>query len=443
MNDGRLGVLQMMCMPRLASVVIFLGLLWPVQSARAVPPELEWPEITKECRPWTYWWWLGSAVNEKELTRHLEAYRKAGMGGMHIVPIYGASGYEDEYIDYLTPQWMRMLEHTVREAARLDLGVDMTAGTGWPYGGPWVGPVDAAAKVTFAKHVLKEGETLTQPLRDEEQPDAKLQALMAYSTEGRVLDLTAKVDTGGVLDWTAPAGEWAVYAVFQGWTKQQVKRAAPGAEGNVLDFFSSSKLSHYLEEFDRAFEGYDGPPVNAFYNDSFEVYRANWTDRLFEEFETRRGYDLRHELPALLGERDPVRIARVRGDYRETVFDLLYEEFTLPWVKWCHQKGSLSRSQSHGSPGNLIDLYGATDIPETEGFGQGGAEVLVSKVASSAAHLHGRPRTSAESCTWLDEHFQVSLAQVKPAIDEFFLAGINQVYYHGMPYSPEDAPFLG
>ena len=65
-------------------------------------------------------------MDPANLTRELETLRKAGWGGVHIIPIYGAKGYESRYIDYLSPQWMDMLRHTVSEAARLDMGVDMT-----------------------------------------------------------------------------------------------------------------------------------------------------------------------------------------------------------------------------------------------------------------------------------------------------------------------------
>ncbi|HQP98042.1 MAG TPA: glycosyl hydrolase [bacterium] len=436
-------------------VAALLGL--PVEAANSQSPEFSWPEITKECRPWTYWWWLGSAVNKAELTRHLEAYRKAGMGGVHIVPIYGAKGFESEYIPYLTPEWMAMLAHTVSEAERLDLGVDMTSGTGWPFGGPWVGPHDASARVLFEEYAADDPR-LAEPLKSQEQPEAVLRAVMAFWTESgkpprkrgitgagvsHVEEITDRVDSSGKLVWKDPEASCRIYAVFQGWTKQQVKRAAPGAEGNVLDYYSKEKLQHYLARFDTAFQSYSGKPVRAFYNDSFEVYRANWTDNFLEEFSKRRGYDLKTELPALLGKDFPDRVARVRCDFRETLFNLLYEEFTQPWVEWCHQKGSLTRNQAHGSPGNILDLYAAADIPETEGFGREGVEILVAKFASSAAHLSGKQRTSSETCTWLDEHFQSSLARVKQAVDPYFLAGINHVFYHGMAYSPEKAVFPG
>ncbi len=430
--------------PSLKYVTLITTLLFSFQiETHADPSSTDWPQIQKESRPWTYWWWLGSAVTKEELTRHLTEYKSLGMGGVHIVPIYGAEGYEEQYIDYLTPKWMEMLGHTIEEGTRLDIGVDMTAGTGWPYGGPWVGPDDAAAKVLFEEYSLTGRTSLDKPIQSTEQPAAHLHAVVAFSDTGEMIDLTHRVDEKRQLDWSAPEGKWSVYAVFQGCTKQQVKRAAPGAEGNVIDYFSDESLHNYLSRFNKAFAAYAGPSPRAFYNDSYEVYGANWTDDFFTEFQNRRGYDLREELPSLLGKTDPERIGRIRSDYRETIHDLLLEEFTIPWVEWSQEKGSLTRDQAHGSPGNLIDLYGAADIPETEGFGPEGAEILVSKFASSASHLKQKRYTSSESCTWLGEHFQVPLSDVKPAIDSFFLAGINHVFYHGMPFSPKNVPFPG
>ena len=103
--------------------------------APAADDAFAWPAITSQTRPWTYWWWMGSAVDKTNLTRELQRYHDAGLGGVHIVPIYGAKGWESNYIGYLSPKWMEMLGYTVSEARRLGLGVDMTTGTGWCFGG--------------------------------------------------------------------------------------------------------------------------------------------------------------------------------------------------------------------------------------------------------------------------------------------------------------------
>ena len=63
--------------------------------------------------------------------------------------------------------------------------------------------------------------------------------------------------------------------------------------------------------------------------------------------------------------------------------------------------------------------------------------------ASSAAHVAGRRLVSAEAATWLGEHFRSSLADVREAVDDFYLAGINHVVYHGTSYTPPGEPWPG
>jgi hypothetical protein len=65
------------------------------------------------------------------------------------------------------------------------------------------------------------------------------------------------------------------------------------------------------------------------------------------------------------------------------------------------------------------------------------------KFASSAAHLAGRRFTSAETFTWLTEHFRTSLSQCKPELDLMLASGVNRVVFHGSTYSPQDAPWPG
>jgi hypothetical protein len=96
----------------------------------ATSSPLTWPELTDTARPWAYWWWQGSAVDPENLQRELQRYQDAGMGGVHIIPIYGAKGYEARYLEYLSPKWMEMLACAGTEAGRRGLGVDMTTGTG-------------------------------------------------------------------------------------------------------------------------------------------------------------------------------------------------------------------------------------------------------------------------------------------------------------------------
>ena len=121
-----------------------------------------WPAQKATSKPWTRWWWMGSAVNEKNIRVSLIDFHKAGMGGVEIAPIYGVKGQEENYIDYLSPKWISMLNHTLSVADSLGMGVDLTLGTGWPWGGSKVDLVHAATTLLVFKVDLKKGEQFDQ-----------------------------------------------------------------------------------------------------------------------------------------------------------------------------------------------------------------------------------------------------------------------------------------
>jgi hypothetical protein len=68
---------------------------------------------------------------------------------------------------------------------------------------------------------------------------------------------------------------------------------------------------------------------------------------------------------------------------------------------------------------------------------------LISKFASSAAHVAGRKFVGAETGTWLKEHFTETLADMKYLVDDLFVSGVNHVFYHGTCYSPDEAGWPG
>ena len=485
---------------------IVLMVAMSCQPESAVEPG--WPTIQTETKPWTRWWWHGNALTKEGITAEMEAYQKAGLGGLEITPIYGVLGYEDKFVNYLSPEWMELFLHTLKEAERLGMGIDMATGTGWPFGGPWVTSEDACKNMHYKIYELKGGEQLKEKIEFIQQPmlravgnqiyevhqsfstepvvaqgtakeplmkldprkinikdlvepisanknlqalaldqvqfekPLKLQVLMGYNESGEVENLTSSVDASGKLNWTAPDGNWKLYAVFEGWHGKMVERAGPGGEGNVIDHFSKVALQHYLQKFDSAFSGKDINSLRSFFNDSYEVDDArgssDFTPELFDEFQKRRGYDLLEHLPALFAQDEEEKNKRVLCDYRETISELLLENFTTPWKDWAHSKNALVRNQAHGSPANILDLYATVDIPEIEGV-----EALRIKMASSAGNVTGKKLISSESATWLNEHFESNLSDIKIALDRFMLNGVNHIFYHGTSYSTPGEPWPG
>src|SRR5262245_53834525 len=136
----------------------------------AQPAQRGWPSITAEMKPWTRWWWQGSAVDRPSLTAQLEALAAAGLGGVEVTPIYGVRGAEDQFIQYLSPDWVAMLTHSLREATRMKMGVDMATGTGWPFGGPWVDDDIAARSIAHKIWTVAGGERLAEPVKLQQMP---------------------------------------------------------------------------------------------------------------------------------------------------------------------------------------------------------------------------------------------------------------------------------
>ena len=465
----------------LSLVTFFALLLTAVSCNQAGEPQrfdLQWPEITQTMRPWTRWWWPGSAVTEQDINSMLDAYAQAGLGGMEVTTIYGAKGWEYRYRDYLSDEWMDLFCHTLDEAAKRGLGIDLANASGWPFGGPWVDPEDACRYLAHKEYRLSGGEKVTEPIEYIQEPMVRtlglrrsiedlaypitandslqqiafeqvrypvplpLLAVTANGPDGQYLDLTKKVKDG-VLDWTAPEGDWTVCALFLGWHGKMVERAGPGGEGDVIDHFSARTITNYLKRFDEAFKGRDVSHIRYYFNDSYEVDDArgssDWTEDMFEEFRARRGYDLRAHMPDLLGiSGDEETARRVLFDYRTTIGELLLENYSTLWQKWAAAQGKGIRNQAHGSPANILDLYAVSDVPETEG-----RSIVGMKTASSAAHVTAHPLVSSESATWLNEHFLSTLGDVKNALDVYFLAGVNHIFYHGTCLSPDDAPWPG
>jgi len=412
-----------------------VALLLSTWCAAAHDGDCAWPPMEAQHRPGAYWHWMGSAVDEANLTRELETFHAAGMGGVHLVPIYGAKGYEDRYIEYLSPRWMSLLAHVVREAERLGMWVDMSTGTGWNFGGPNIPGELANASV----HTKIEKGVSKAPcsMKLARKP---LQAALAFNEGGQVIDLSDAVTTSGHLEWTPPDGIWTVIALWQEPAKK-VERPAPGGAGWMLNPFQNGAMRHYLDRFDAAFTAYNAPMPRAMYHDSYE-YKGDWSPDLFAEFERRRGYRLQDRLDVFFGDTGSEEQARLKSDYRETLAGMMLDNALGVWADWSRQLGCLTRNQAHGSPGNLLDLYAVADIPETEMFNQD-RDPLVAKFASSAAHVMGKRRVAAETGTWLRDHFNVTLGDLKMLIDDLFISGVNQTLYHGTCYSPADVPWPG
>jgi hypothetical protein len=385
-----------------------------------------------DARPMMRWWWFGPAVVHAELEREIVAMKNGGFGGFEIQPVYPMELDDParaiKNVPYLSPSFLDAVSFANRTGRANGLRVDMTLASGWPYGGPHIGVTQSAGRLrvanvdvpagaaSFAPPVLMNGEKLVAAFVDLQQ------VRPALLPGGRAA--------------IAPASAPLVVTYYiASRTGQQVKRAALGADGFVLDHLSRSALDHHLRTVaEPLLQAFGDTPPYAVFSDSLEVYGADWTDDFTDEFKKRRGYDVAPHLPAIFNGKGEFAGA-VRHDWAITQTELVNERYLTPLNDWATQHKTLFRSQTYGEPAVSMSSNRLVALPEGEGPQH--RAFSFTRLATSAGHLYGRPVISAETWTWLNSPaFSATPLDMKAEADRMLLAGVNQFVGHGWPYTP-------
>jgi hypothetical protein len=394
------------------------------------------------------WWWFGPAVNRVGLEREIRLMKEGGVGGFEIQPVYPLVlddpdfGFETHA--FLSDAFLENVRFAAAKAREFGLRVDITLGSGWPYGGPQVGITDAAGKLRVERVVVPPGkERVSVPdIRSGERLMAAFLAPSSPATTTDGLREIGGIDEGAlVLPDRAPQAREVLFFISSR-SGMMVKRPAIGAEGFVLNHYDRAAVDHYLAAVgDRLLSAFDAAPPYAVFCDSLEVYESDWTADFLEAFQARRGYDLRPHLPALVLDAGPA-TAAIRHDWGQTLTDLLNERFLTQVQEWAARRGTKFRVQGYGIPPAAISSSAGIDLPEGEGAQW--KTLRASRWASSIGHIYGRPVISSETWTWLHSpSFRATPLDMKAEADLHFLQGINQLVGHGWPYTAEGVAYPG
>lgn len=398
------------------------------------------------------WWWFGPAVTTEELNHEMREMKDAGIGGFEVQPVYPLTPDDPSKglvnLRYLSPEFLAAVGSTARSAHELGLRMDMTMGSGWPYGGPHITPDLAAGRLLLLRVPIRAG-ALSVPALHWAANQHFLAAFVAVG-DGRHFDLRTVRQVfpqgSGLIELPkAFVGSRVLLVFAAGLTGQQVKRAAVGAEGNVLDHYRRAALQKHLDSVGEPLAEAGAGNIRAMFCDSLEVYGSDWTAGFLGEFERRRGYDLTPHLPALVADAGP-QTAALRHDWAQTLTELFDENFLKPFQAWCRQHQVLARVQAYGIPPAQLSSYRYVDLPEGEQGDQRGNwnDFTASRWASSAGHHYGKRVVSAEAWTWIHGlSFRATPLDFKAYADQYFLEGINQLVGHGWPYSPPGVPEPG
>jgi hypothetical protein len=372
---------------------IFAFLLCSASAATFADLQRGFEHPPDDARIMVRWWWFGPSQTKAEIEREIRQMKAAGIGGFEVQPVYPLS-LENNY-SYLSPEFLDALRFAAEKARDLGLRMDVTLGSGWPFGGPQVPIAQAAGKLRIDR-------ALPSP-EDGDEPITSLNDLFFTSSR----------------------------------TRQMVKRAAAGAEGFVLDHYDRSAIDAYLNSVgEPLLKALAANPPHAIFSDSLEVYGSDWTPKLVDEFRRRRGYDLTPHLPSFAG--NDADSAAVRHDWGQTLTELVNENYLTPVREWAARHHTRFRSQTYGTPPVNLSSNALVDLAEGEGWQW--RQFSNTRWASSANHLYKRGITSSETWTWLHSPvFRATPLDLKAEADLHFLEGVNQIIGHGWPYSPPDA----
>ena len=430
-------------LPAVATTLAFAALMVPAHAQLADlhatflnPPD--------DAKPMVRWWWFGPAVTADEIRREIEEMHRGGFGGFELTSVYPlalddpARGIRN--LRFTSPAMVDMLRVAQEHGRELGMRVDLTLGSGWPFGGPEI-PLDLAAGRLKLIAVPISNNNKRPPL-------GKGESLIAvFSAEGTPEHWSAATakpvhyeqGTDYVsYDFASGASQGVLLFFIASHTGQKVKRAAVGGEGYVLDHMNRAAIDlHNREVSEKLLQGFRGAPPYAVFSDSLEVYGSDWTASLPVEFQRRRGYDLIPHLPELWQGGTPQAEA-VRHDWGVTLSDLVRENYLKPLADFATAHGARFRSQTYGEPAATLTDEMTPQL--AEGEGPQWNEFSFTRWASSANHVFGRNITSAETWTWLHSPaFRATPLDMKAEADRMFLEGVNQIIGHGWPYSPPSA----
>ncbi len=450
-----------------------------------------WDTPARHFHPYIRWWWPGNAVDAVQLEAELKSMQKAGFGGVEIQTLtiglthQHLEDNEQRIYQVGSPGWLENVRHVMAKAGELDLAVDLTLGSGWSSGGPFIRdyPEQQLLLATSDLSGPHDGEvSLPQPgapfysrpsnwiiantigrFDTDLQLRAAVIARIDKSTKPPTLSALrtlAPDPRGDRVDLQLDAGAYRLFALYQNDTAHNVAASAyenGRVSSPVVDHLDRRGAQEYIAQLgDPWLRGLYPLKPRAFFIDSFELIgELPWSSVFAAAFRAQHGYDLRPYLPLMFrehgeskylnvilppgaayrGEQD--KAERVREDYELTRQALFISEFVQPLRQWIHSQGIDLRLQAHGGFGDYLDVYQLADIPEAEGLFAGGSFEFL-KLAASAGHIAGRSTISSESFITMDRNYNgLTLEDYYLLMGNAFAAGITRTICHGYAYHYE------
>jgi hypothetical protein len=464
-----------------------LAVLWilPASARADESPEAVFRKAPESTKPGVWWHWMGCNVTKEGITRDLESFKSAGIGGATIFGMADsctpwAAHIENSPTDGLlafTDPWWQLVRHAAAEGKRLGIDVGLHNCPGYTStGGPWITPelsmqqifqsqtnvaggstfrgilprpaVDPRGDVLFP-FVNKQTGTLEKPVIEARNSYWRDIAVIAVPADGviamdQLIDLSGKMDSTGRIEWTAPAGSWVIHRfghTTMGALTQPNQWEILGLECDKMSEKAVTfHLEHVLGEMRRHLGSLVGSGLKHVLLDSYEAGTPSWTPLMPEEFAQRRGYNLKAFLPIfagrVVGSEEQTR--RFRDDFNRTIADLYRDKLFATMARMLEKENLRFVCEPYGGPFDTGEASAHVHRVMTEFWsGQpfGGAPM---QGIFNAGNGKRHNILEAEAFTGSPQNSQWTETPdgLKTTGDGAFCAGINRLVLHANPHQP-------
>ena len=430
-----------------------------MQMPTAAQVKQTWKAPPPEYGPEPYYG-LNGAVTREVFERDLDTAVRLGF---HAVTVQPGRGNKEAY---LTPEYFQMFKVLVEEAKKRNLRVWIIDDAGYPSG--FAGGLISSEKpelrmqaLTIAQTLpVKGGETLKQAVG----PDT-----VAATATNAAGERVAVPIAGGAIAWPAPVGgDWTVRVV------DHVFRTSPTASAtnltrqkdttqSVEDYMDPAATMAWIqfthegyykampEEFGKTIIGFRGDEPD------YSIAGLPWTPKFFDRFEQVKGYGVRPYVAAMLmasggrGE-TPVKLTdtelRAKADYYDVFSQMFAAGFFQVQGEWCaahgveyqvHLNHEEMEMQLVRSEGDFMRDMKYVEVPGIDAiWHQIWTDTIADypRLASSAAHIYGHPRSFTESFGAYRP--APDLAMARYVLNEQIVRGITLT--EGMSYGASSGP---
>lgn len=264
--------------------------------------------------------------------------------------------------------------------------------------------------------------------------------------KNKIINLSNKLGTDGKLNWQVPAGKWTIIRIGHTSTGH-TNATGGGGIGLECDKFNPQAAKLQFDNWFGEAIKQVGPDLakrvlKIFHVDSWECGSQNWSPVFVAEFQKRRGYDLLPYLPLMAGV--PMESAekseKVLADVRQTIAELLVDNFYGTMAKLAHEKGCTFTAESV-APTMMSDgmlHYQKADIAMGEFWFRSPTHDKPNDMldAISGGHIYGKNIIQAEAFTELRLLWDEHPGMLKTAADRNFALGINRYVFHVNVHNP-------